>query len=338
MQIELKTTDILLYRSKTWIGKAIRYLDKAEVSHAGLYVSTDTVGEALMDGGLQRQTLTKSIADCEWVKCFRMKNLPVTMQPVLHRANEYLGYGERYAYGQILLLAMVCSTRKLDLSNPLLRQIVNSAINNAAAFVRRMQSNGKQPMICSEFVYRSYDEAILPDKHDLYTIEIETPWATGASPRLFGRLRHENNGPAAANIHPESLLGKLQAEPGGLHVALAPEKIRATTAPPEVSDLELDTLIETYLDEQSGSPMKATAIRPTLPDVTMDDLRDSVARLAIILHETTAGGTKLGPGAFGKSLLRSTATPAATMQEISADFVTPGDLYRSRSLKEIGLL
>ena len=90
----------------------------------------------------------------------------------------YLDQGNRYAYGQILLLAMVCSTRKLDLSNPLLRRIVYSAINNAAAFVRRMQSGGKQPMICSEFVYRAYDEAILPDKDDIYTIEIEPLWPT----------------------------------------------------------------------------------------------------------------------------------------------------------------
>lgn len=333
----LSMADILLYRTDTWMGKAIRYLDKSEVSHAGLYLGGGIVGEALTKEGLTRQSIEKSSQDCEWVRVFRLKKELANMQQVLDTANMYLNQSNRYAYEQILLLAMVCSIRKLDLTNPLLRRIVYSAINNAAALVRWMQSNGKQPMICSEFVYRSYDEAV-PDKEDPYTLEIETPWAATARSRLRGRRRRKQNAPAAANIHPESLLGQLQAEPGGLPAALGPAKVRAAAAPPEVSDQELKALIEIYLAEQTGSPTKATEIRPALPAVTMDDLRDAVAQFAIALHETTAAGTKLGPGAFGKPDTRAAATPSETLQEISADFVTPGDLWRSLSLKDTGLL
>lgn len=45
---------ILLYRSHTLIGKAIRLLDNAEVSHAELLVDAATVGRALMQCELQR--------------------------------------------------------------------------------------------------------------------------------------------------------------------------------------------------------------------------------------------------------------------------------------------
>jgi hypothetical protein len=177
---ELEAGDILLYRSDTWTAKAIRLLDGTEVSHAGLYLGGGFVGEALAVGehaGLGTQPLADSMAGCDWVAVRRLGTTAPTMEPVMGTARRYLDQGNDYAYGQILLLAMICATRKLDLSNPLLRRIVYAAINNAAAFVRWMQSGGKQPMICSEFVYRSYDEAIFPDKDDSYTIEIEPVWS-----------------------------------------------------------------------------------------------------------------------------------------------------------------
>jgi len=336
---ELEPGEILLYRSNTWIAKAIRFLDGTDVSHAGLFLGAGIVGEALAVGrhaGVGTQPLADSIAGCDWVAVRRLKTVPSTMQPVLDTAKMYLDQGNRYAYGQILLLAMVCSTRKLDLSSPLLRRLVYSAINNAAAFVRRMQSGGKQPMICSEFVYRDYDEA-LPEKVDPYTIEIEPLWSAARRPRLLGRRRRERDAPAVANIHPESLLGQLQAEHGDLARAIGALKALAA-APPETSDEALDALIEVYLAEQSGSFSKATAGRAAGPDVTMADLRHAVGAFAQSLHDATEGGRKLGPGAFAAPVTRACATPADTLLEISADFVTPGDLWRSQSLITVGEL
>ncbi len=47
--------DVLLYRSKGLIGDAIRFLDRSEVSHAGLFLGRyegmgRTVGEAMGKG------------------------------------------------------------------------------------------------------------------------------------------------------------------------------------------------------------------------------------------------------------------------------------------------
>lgn len=336
---ELEPAEILLYRSNTWIAKAIRLLDGTEVSHAGLFLGGGIVGEALAVGkhaGVGTQPLADSIAGCDWVAVRRLKTVPDTMQPVLDTAKMYLDQGNRYAYGQILLLAMVCSTRKLDLSSPLLRRLVYAAINNAAAFVRRMQSGGKQPMICSEFVYRDYDEA-LPEKVDPYIIEIEPLWSAARHPRLLGRRRRERDAPAVANIHPESLLGQLQAKHGDLARAIGAPKALAA-APPEVGEAELDAMVAAYLGEESGTLPKTAAVAAAGPEVTMAHLREAVGAFAHSLHDATDAGLKLGPGAFGAPVTRACATSADTLLEISADFVTPGDLFRSESLITVGEL
>lgn len=338
---QLRDGDILLYRVtdsiKNLHSALIRKLDGTEVSHAGLFMG-GCVAEALAVGehaGLGTQPLTDSIAGCDWIAVRRLQHAPGDMQPVLGTAQMYLDQANRYAYGQILLLAMVCSTRKLNLSNPLLRRIVYSAINNAAAFVRRMQSGGKQPMICSEFVYRDYDEA-LPEKVDPYAIEIE-PLGTPGRPRLLGRRRRAEKAAGAGHIHPESLLGQLQAETGDLRTAIGTTKALAA-APAETSEAELDAMIAAYLGEESGTLPKSAAVAAAGPELTMRDLRDAVGALAESLHDATDAGRKLGRGAFAAPVARACATPADTLLEISADFVTPGDLWRSPSLVTIGEL
>lgn len=339
---DLVAGDILLYRVtdsiKNLHSALIRKLDGTEASHAGLFMG-GCVAEALAVGehaGLGTQSLTDSIAGCDWVAVRRLRNSPGDMQPVLGTAQMYLDQGNRYAYGQILLLAMVCSTRKLDLSNPLVRRIAYSVINNAAAFVRRMQSGGKQPMICSEFVYRDYDEA-MPDKVDPYTIEIAPLWPAAARPRLLGRWRRAEKAVAAGHIHPESLLGKLQAETGDLRTAIGTTKAIAAS-PAETSEAALDAMIAAYLGEESGTLPKAAAVAAAGPELTMRDLRDAVGAFADSLHDATDACRKLGRGAFATPAAHACATPADTFLEISADFVTPGDLWRSPSLTTIGQL
>lgn len=109
--------------------------------------------------------------------------------------------------------------------------------------------------------------------------------------------------------------------------------------PAIVSDAELDSLIEACLEESSGGLPKGPA--RTLeagPEVTMDDLRCSIAGFAAALHESSEGGVKLGADAFGALPTKTARTPAKTLEDFSADFVTPGDLFRSHSLVTVGRL
>ena len=81
--------DVLLYRGKGLISDAIRFLDRSEVSHAGLFLGRHgeqgrTVGEAIREGVIRRE-LPKSIEHAEWVESRRLKEAPASLDPVLDR-------------------------------------------------------------------------------------------------------------------------------------------------------------------------------------------------------------------------------------------------------------
>ena len=107
-------------------------------------------------------------------------------------------------------------------------------------------------MICSEFVYRSYDDAILPDEDDIYTIEIEPLWSTKTRRRPLGRRRRAEKAVATGHLHPDSLVGQLQAEASDLRMGIGMPKAMPAPALPEISDEELNDMIDTYLGEDSG--------------------------------------------------------------------------------------
>ena len=161
--------DVLLYRGKGLISDAIRFIDRSEVSHAGLFLGRygeqgRTVGEAIREGVIRRE-LPKSIEHADWVESRRLKEAPSSIDPVLERAAYYLESGERYAFEQILLLAFLCITRNLAGSS-VLGRLIRETLDAAAAFLLHLFNTGREPMICSEFVVRCYREA-LPGSVDL---------------------------------------------------------------------------------------------------------------------------------------------------------------------------
>ena len=179
---KLKPGDVLLYRGNSRIARAIRYFDGTDVNHAGLYLGKDKgedkVGEVLFQGVITR-SLHESIQDCEWVKVVRhqVSDAGDDMVPVIKKAECYLKRKDRYAFEQILLLALVCSAQRIDYSNsPALKAIAHAATTTAKKVFSVMQKikPNCEPMICSEFVYRSFDEA-LPEKQDRYSIQFDAP-------------------------------------------------------------------------------------------------------------------------------------------------------------------
>ena len=160
---QLMPGDVLLYRSKGLISDAIRFIDRSEVSHAGLFLGRygeqgRTVGEAIREGVIRRE-LPKSIEHVEWVESRRLKEAPSSIDPVLERAAHYLKRGERYGFEQILLLAFLCITRNLAGSS-VLGRLIRETLDAAAAFLLQLFNTGREPMICSEFVVRCYREAL----------------------------------------------------------------------------------------------------------------------------------------------------------------------------------
>ena len=226
---DLLAGDVLLYRGTGFVSRGIQFFDGAEVSHAGVYVGDELVGEAIASG-LERQKIQKSVVGSEWVKVYRLKDMPADTSPVLDKANEYLDQGPRYGYEQLLLLAFLCMTRKFKVT-PSLSVLIRNVLDAGVGVLTRMLSQGKEPMICSEFVYRAYDEA-LPEVDDPYSLRINEMVRAmlGATPGVATRSGVPLSIPRGQGVHPESLLAFLSSESSSAWLA-GPTGPRPRAAP-----------------------------------------------------------------------------------------------------------
>ena len=78
------------------------------------------------------------------------------------------------------MLVGTCLTRKFDWDDWLLRRIARTVLDHSAALLGEFRKVGKEPMICSEFVFRTRDEALSGLEEDLdsliesYLAELKT--------------------------------------------------------------------------------------------------------------------------------------------------------------------
>lgn len=333
----LRDADVLLYNADSLVSRAIRLLDGTDVSHASLYLGDDKTAEALGGRGLIKQTLHQSIEDCNWILARRLRSGPATMKPVLDRADHYLQQGNRYAYEQILLLAVICLTRKPKLT-PIFRKMVRAAVDAAAAFLNDLAQGDspREPMICSEFVYRCYDEA-REEWYDEYSLRIEGVVRPSVSVASAGAGRPESaalGAPRGRGIDPESLLAELGLPGAGVRGmgATPPETPQAAKRPAPVP-AAVEALIQQYLDEVRHGPGPKPVAEE---EIDVNELRaavenlawqyDTAKRRARGLGAAPVSGFGLRPGVFDRFL------------RTAADFVTPGDLVFTQSLWDVGKL
>ena len=310
--------DVLLYRGRSWMSRAIRLFDGTSVSHAGLYLETGTVAEATGDGVIRRPLAT-SVSTAEHVLVRRMEPAPRSMKPVQARARVIVAEGHRYAYEQIILLAFLCLSRRLVPTGSLGR-FVRTVLDTAAARVAGWFAGNVEPMICSEFVFRAYDEAD-PDPRDVFTLEIvpltrnerfaSTPRSRApGQPAVAGRGR---------GIHRGSILAHVPSAPARRPPARRPSSASGPRLRP-ASDEEMRKLFEAHVRERRGATAASGAMRID------SELQRAVERFAMAWA---------GPEVEGAAPRRA---PMENLFAVASDFVTPGDLLRTKSLRTRGPL
>lgn len=335
---ELEPGDVLLYRATDtiWnpIAPVIRYLDGTEVSHAGLYLGEGVVAEALAVGklrGLNSQPATDSVEGSDWIKVRRLKKTVDSFKPVLGVAEWYLAQDNRYAYEQAILLASILMTRKCPWDNGLLRSLAIAAFEKGVELIEGLLSEGKEPMICSEFVFSAYDEA-LPEKDDPYSLAI-CAQGNDAPRRWFSRLRRRRRHSEATleppAIHSESLMGRLLASDETVESVQKAGKSFATTS---AGSGAFDALLGQFRDQVVGDQTDDKPRFGAPPEVTDDELDISFRRMAAALVDAHQQKTKSQDKLYGAP---ADAAPP-TFADIAADFVTPGDLLKSPSLETVG--
>ena len=334
---DLLPADVLLYKGTSFISRGIQFFDGTDFSHASLYLGDGKVGEAIASG-LERSDIHKSVHGAEWVKVYRLKNRPPDVSVVLDKAKEYLDDGPRYGYEQILLLAFLSLTRKLKVT-PSLAVFIRRVLDAAATTLTRLQSQNREPMICSEFVYRAYDEAV-PEIDDPFSLRINE-WLRAMLRGMSGMAMPGGvpvSIPRGQGVHPESLLAFLTAESSSVWLrGVAEPTLLAAPTPEAVDESEIEALAASYLGEarpEAAPDLQKAAASPE--KATMGDLLVATEGLASNLFSATHDEPALMAGMGGIAINKSPMIEH--LFQVAADFVTPGDLFKTQSLFFVGQL
>jgi hypothetical protein len=332
---DIEPGDVLLFHGHSLVSWAIRKLDGSRVNHAAIALDGGMLGEAA-GSGLRRFSIADAVAGNDFTVVRRLPDQDVA--PVLGKADGYLQGQVPYAYQQIVLLALLTTTRKIPLPR-VARRLLRSVLDHAAAALNGMVDKGARTMICSEYVYRCYDEA------------------TDATPDPFvldiiGRGGSLSFGDATVPVGGEegSFLSWALSQPDDALESAASESFAipsSATVDPGRAEEELDPLILEYAMQVQPNdpevlemaPQVAFGLpEPTAPEPTDQEILASMTSFsaALELHRETQG-EEPADEAFGVA----TAVAGGALKglvHVSADpnFVTPGDLLNTPSLKDIG--
>lgn len=162
---ELRMGDVFLYNNISFVSRMIASIDGNQYSHASIYCHEGNVLEAIADGVVKR-SIKESIKDANYVNVFRfissdgdgfIGDSEHPVQPLIDSIRHYERDGARYAYEQIFLLTFLAATRRLQI--PIVSWMLRNILDNAASILNQIADAGKEPMICSELVYRCFADA-----------------------------------------------------------------------------------------------------------------------------------------------------------------------------------
>jgi hypothetical protein len=308
--------DILLFRGHSFVSRAIRLIDGADVNHAALAVNASTMIEAA-GSGLRLSPIPDAIAGNDMTFIHRLPGRE-DLSPVVAAGDAFLKARTPYAYQQLMLLALLTLTRRVELHSRLLRAIVRVACDQAARMINALVDDGRDLMICSEFVYRCFDDGHDPRYHltlnDGWRATIPLPLAAGAEQAVIAEW-------AQAREEPTD-----NVEPADVKPVEPPEAIAIE------AEAELEPLIAAYLTDHAAvdaAPAAAVAEATIIPDVDDDALHRSALALRDSFLRARQDRTEMAPA----SLLHPWRRFAHSTSPV-ADFITPGDLRHMTPIRE----
>jgi hypothetical protein len=171
--LDLHPGDILLCKGEGWLSDLIVLFDEGPYSHAAFYAGVIN-GEHFVIQATERGMLCcpiKSLEQEAFTDVFRFNKNKHQIgsegypyDPIYKVGNGYVEAGTKYAFSHLVMLAMLAVTRDIQL-DPTTRKILRIVLDNAAAYIFQLIDEGKTPLICSELVYRCFDEADASKKY-----------------------------------------------------------------------------------------------------------------------------------------------------------------------------
>lgn len=160
---DLKPGDILIFKSHndSTLSKIISILTDSDVSHSAI-VDEDTnyLLEAALDGGVRTpiQSYSPRVA---YIRRFDSCPNPSYAVEI---AKSYVQTGFPYGYSELVasgIYILSCKIAPLLEHGRLLSTMIEAATYAISKAIEYKKSNGKEAMICSELVFRSYAESAL---------------------------------------------------------------------------------------------------------------------------------------------------------------------------------
>lgn len=347
---EVKAGDLLLFHGDSFVSWAIRRIDGSEVNHVAIALGDGRMAEA-GGGGLVDSPVPTAFNDDNYA-FVRSHLAPDPRDAVLRVANDYLTTRNFYAYQQIVLLAVLGLTRRIP-ARGLARRMIRSALDHAARSLQDLLPVGRSWMICSEFAYRCFDEAV-DTEPDPWKVAISglsfaseaaglDSWIDWAQDRPDG-ARLGPFGPAELSFaSPASAEEVMAAQERDAEAELAPliaEWARFAgedpddPLPPGPAGVSFGEAVATI--DPDDPAVRADAAEEQRDLVSDDELREAMVRfatsLAVARSATPGIGLSFGivPGSVTATVV-SAALQGLVDLTVDPNFVTPADLYRSPS-------
>ncbi len=325
--MDIRAGDVLLFHGNGFVSWGIRKFDGTDVNHAAIALDATTLGEA-GGHGLQRTPIEAAAASNKYMRVRRHGD--AELGPVVAIASTYLDEGRPYAYQQIVLLALLASTRKIPLTGIAKRMLRSILDHGAAALNGFMDRDGKRSMICSEFVYRAYAEAV-GDPVDRYRVRVQvgdTAFGPPAGTLAGWALQQPDEKLEAASNAPVSFSAPTVVEP-----AVADEVAEADLAP-----IMAAWAVENGMVDADMPPAPPPSFAP---DQLVEPSDEELLASLINFSGAMANVTSDAQPSFGVVSVMGAAAARGAVNgllkpSIEANFVTPGDLLLSPTLTDVG--
>lgn len=333
---DIRPGDVLLFHGKGFVSWAIRKIDGSEVNHAAIVLPDGQLAEA-GGTGLRSRALPTSFTEDDYMLVRRHLTTDPA-GPVLEKALGYLANANFYAYQQIVLLAVLGLTRQIP-ARGLARRMIRSALDHASRALMDLLPVGASWMICSEYVYRCFDEAV-DGTPDPYAVQIAG--VDYGSP-IFGQeswIDWMEGQATEVAVGPQATFGLDAFDADDAERELAPliAEWGAYAGVDDADPLPVSELVPVTF-EPAQTPDPATVAAAQAEEVSDEELQAAMVQFSETMK--VARGTAPGvPVSFG--LVPATVIAAAAkgavqgLRDLTVDpnFVTPKDLLVSNSFSQ----
>lgn len=174
---DLQPCDVLLCRGEGKFSDMIVLLDGGTYSHAALYAGKINGKHCVIQAtgrGIVCDPIEK-LKEAVFVDVFRFNknghklgDANYLSTPILEIGQAYVESHIKYAFDHLIMLALLGITRDIPLKYSWKKQL-RIALDHAADFLFKLLDKGIRPMVCTEIVYRCFDEA---DENKKYQLSI----------------------------------------------------------------------------------------------------------------------------------------------------------------------